>query len=388
MDWLNGLLLLLLVGGNTSLWVEYVNRTHAMPWKCATLHRLRRIHDVMLFLVPLLLIVLLGLTGPRLLLGGSWNSLTTGQWMLVAFCALGCLWQFFVTGRHLLYRPPTLLIDESHQFVDIAMELGHLPVHAGKYSRLASFPMNQQFEVEFNEKTFVLESLPESLAGLSILHVSDWHFMGTVSEAFFERVSELAAAQGVDLVCFTGDLIDSMPCVDWIPQTLGKLQGTYGNYFILGNHDWYQQPDMIRSALSQRGWTDVASRTVEVEINGSKLQIGGDETPWMGSQPAFSSAADFRILFSHTPDNFSAAQASGVDLMLSGHNHGGQVRLPMIGPVYSPSRYGIQYASGIFWKSPTLLHISRGLSGRHPFRYRCRPEITYLRFYRSPPTAE
>jgi predicted MPP superfamily phosphohydrolase len=67
-----------------------------------------------------------------------------------------------------------------------------------------------------------------------------------------------------------------------------------------------------------------------------------------------------------------------VDLMLSGHNHGGQVVLPIIGPVYAPSRFGVQYAGGVFWKDPTLLYVSRGISGQHPLRLNCPPELTKL----------
>jgi predicted MPP superfamily phosphohydrolase len=81
---------------------------------------------------------------------------------------------------------------------------------------------------------------------------------------------------------------------------------------------------------------------------------------------------------SHTPDNFAWACRHNVDLMLSGHNHGGQIKLPLFGPVYSPSRFGCRYADGVFWKSPTLMHVSRGLAGKHPLRWRCRPEVTRI----------
>ncbi|HTI52000.1 MAG TPA: metallophosphoesterase, partial [Planctomycetaceae bacterium] len=67
-----------------------------------------------------------------------------------------------------------------------------------------------------------------------------------------------------------------------------------------------------------------------------------------------------------------------IDLMLAGHNHGGQVRLPFFGPVYSPSAFGTHYASGVFWEPPTLLYVSRGIAGRHPLRWNCRPELTRL----------
>jgi predicted MPP superfamily phosphohydrolase len=64
--------------------------------------------------------------------------------------------------------------------------------------------------------------------------------------------------------------------------------------------------------------------------------------------------------------------------MLSGHNHGGQVILPVIGPVYAPSRYGVRYAGGCFWEPPTLLYVSRGVAGERALRWNCLPELTKL----------
>ena len=100
----------------------------------------------------------------------------------------------------------------------------------------------------------------------------------------------------------------------------------------------------------------------------------------MGSQPDLCGAPDnaFRIFLSHTPDNLPWARRHSINLMLAGHNHGGQIRLPLFGPVYSPSAYGAHYASGVFWEKPTLLYVSRGISGRHPLRLNCPPELTRL----------
>ena len=64
--------------------------------------------------------------------------------------------------------------------------------------------------------------------------------------------------------------------------------------------------------------------------------------------------------------------------MLSGHNHGGQVRLPGIGPIYTPSLYGTRYAAGAYYRQPTLLYVTRGISGKEPLRYNCLPELTQL----------
>jgi hypothetical protein len=89
-------------------------------------------------------------------------------------------------------------------------------------------------------------------------------------------------------------------------------------------------------------------------------------------------AGPFRLCLSHTPDNIAWARRAGIDLMLSGHVHGGQIRFPVIGSMLVPSRYGRRYDCGVFAEGPTLLHVSRGLSGEHPLRYGCRPEVTRI----------
>jgi len=72
------------------------------------------------------------------------------------------------------------------------------------------------------------------------------------------------------------------------------------------------------------------------------------------------------------------ARRAGIDLMLSGHVHGGQIRFPVIGSVLVPSIYGRRYDCGLFHEAPTVLHVSRGLSGDQPLRFGCKPEATLL----------
>jgi uncharacterized protein len=90
------------------------------------------------------------------------------------------------------------------------------------------------------------------------------------------------------------------------------------------------------------------------------------------------SFCDLTILLSHSPDQLTQAQKLGYDLMLAGHTHGGQVVLPVVGPVFSPSRYGVALASGLFLGQPTTLHVSRGLGAKDPIRWNCTPELTVL----------
>ncbi|HBI43714.1 MAG TPA: hypothetical protein DDY78_12815 [Planctomycetales bacterium] len=115
-------------------------------------------------------------------------------------------------------------------------------------------------------------------------------------------------------------------------------------------------------------------------MRGEPLVVIGQESPWFPPAPDLSAcpAGPFRLCLSHTPDNIRWAQRAGVDLMLSGHVHGGQIRLPVIGSILVPSRYGRRYDCGVFDEAPTLLHVSRGLGGDHPVRFLCRPEATRL----------
>ena len=209
--------------------------------------------------------------------------------------------------------------------------------------------------------------VPKEWHELSILHLADTHFIGNLDRPFFEEVARLAAEMRPDLIVFTGDLLDDLDLLHWLPATFGRLEAPLGCYYVLGNHDWFYGAAEIREEFARCGWQDVAGRSIVLEHRGHRLEIAGTELPWMGAHPEFArETGAFRLLLSHTPDHFAWARAHGVDLMLSGHNHGGQIVLPVIGPVFAPSRYGVRYAGGAFWSEPTLLYVSRGLSGRHP----------------------
>lgn len=377
---LNAVILLLLAAGQFELMVTLVNRLHAYRIRGSALRWVRDIHELLILLLPVFMAWIVGWHGTRLLAGGSWSELPAGWLIYLALCGLGTLGMVYSALRFALRKLPAAQLSNHTQVVDVAEELGYRPLGTGPYSSLARLPRNQLFQVEVSEKVYCLPRLPAEWDGLSILHLTDFHYTGTVDRPFYEHLIHLAQDLRADLAVFTGDLLDDMRLVDWLPPTLGRVTAPLGRYFILGNHDWYLEPDPIRQAMIDIGWYDVAGRTTLVGGDKPPLVIGGSELPWMGRQPDFSTAPPgaFRILLSHTPDNLPWARQQDVGLMLSGHNHGGQVVLPVIGPIYSPSKHGCQYASGVFNAPPTLLYVSRGISGRHPVRWRCRPEVTKL----------
>jgi len=386
MFWTNALILLALLAGQIELIVMLVNRLHALPLPSWLLRPVRHLHDAVVVGLPFAWFWLLGLRGPSLLVGGTWSSIHAALIGYLALCGLGTV---CLVGSALTYhfqRPPQAQLSNHSRLVDVADRLGFRPLGNGPYQLLTRVPGNQLFQLDVSEKEYRLPSLPSAWDGLSIVHLTDLHFHGTLDRPYYEEVMRLAADMAPDLVVFTGDLLDNQRLVEWLPATLGKLRAAMGCYFILGNHDWYLEPAPIRRQLTELGWRDVAATTVTIAHHGHNLVIGGTERPWMGSHPDFNTAIgralggskSFKLLLSHTPDNLPWARRAGVDLMLSGHNHGGQVVLPLVGPIYSPSLYGCHYAAGVFWREPTLLYVSRGISGKHPLRLGCPPELTKL----------
>jgi predicted MPP superfamily phosphohydrolase len=285
-----------------------------------------------------------------------------------------------VTAWRLLRPRPAALGEERSRVVDLVKQLGRRPLGEGKHRRWATLPGNGVFQVELVERTLHLARLPAEWDGLTVLHVSDLHLCGTPDRAWWKAVMDYCAAWRPDLVAVTGDVADGHRYMRWIIPVLGRLRGSAGNFAILGNHDSWYDPDFIRRRLTCAGMDVVGNGWRQVEVRGRPLVVIGHEGPWFAPPPDLSDcpAGPFRLCLSHTPDNIRWARRAGVDLMLSGHVHGGQIRLPLFGSVFVPSRYGRRYDCGVFQEGPTVLHVTRGLGGDHPLRYNCRPEAVLL----------
>lgn len=371
---------LVICNGNMALQTELINRLHGCRLPNWWNHLSLKLHFLLLFGVPVGVFLVTGCYGPRLLLGGSWSELPSGWWIVFAVFGFATL-HFWCTAILRYLRPvPRQQLRIVSQKYDIAAELGRIPDGPGPYHFLTKLPGNEIFQLNVHEREFQIAKLPAALDGLSILHISDIHFIGTIDVAYFQKVAEHVQSLPVDLICFTGDLLDDLDLLPWFAETFDRLQAPLGRFFILGNHDWQLVTEPIREELTRLGWQDVAAGGCSIERDGFQIVLKGDEFPWMGDHPTFEDCPPeaVRILLSHTPDNMRHARQQQVDLMLSGHNHGGQVRFPFIGPVYCPSKFSCHYAEGVFWEAPVLLHVSRGVAGRHPIRYGCPPEITRL----------
>lgn len=312
-------------------------------------------------------------------LAGPWTS---WPWLLRGH-ASACLatalvgWPFFTMLR--MFRRHPVEVTGNFAEVDLAATAGgEALIGSGRHSWMLRLPGNESFRLQKKEWEIAIPNLPREWDGLSLVHLSDLHFSHCFKRQFFENVIDDVSAWETDLVVFTGDLIDHDDTLDWIVPVMSRLRGRLGKYAILGNHDCSHHPRKIRRAIKSAGFIDLDGRWTRLEIDGSHLAIGGTSYPWgPGLDPRAMPEADFRLMLSHTPDRFATAAEWGVDLVLSGHNHAGQIRLPMIGPVFMPSIYSRRFDRGFFRSGRTLMYVNQGVAGKHPIRYGgCLPEVT------------
>jgi predicted MPP superfamily phosphohydrolase len=280
-----------------------------------------------------------------------------------------------------LRRTPPHLIANHNETIDVAKELGYPPYGHGRKVFQARLPFNQVFQVEFAERVFKLPRLPKAWDGLTILHLTDLHLCGTPDRAFYQYVVDRCLKWGVpDIVAVTGDVVDSEWHHRWVVPVLGRLRWNIAGFGILGNHDSWLDTVAIRRRMRRVGLRVLGNSWEQIDVRGEPMIVIGHEGPWFTPEPDLSKcpAGPFRFCLSHTPDNIAWARANKIDLVLAGHVHGGQIRLPLIGSIFVPSRYSRRYDCGTFFEEPTLMYVSRGLAGQHPLRFNCKPEVTRI----------
>lgn len=248
--------------------------------------------------------------------------------------------------------------------------------------------------------TIAIPGLPRSLDGLRIGQLSDPHRCPFVPRARVERAVELLARERTDLVALTGDFVSywSDYAAEY-PEVLAPLQPPLGCFACLGNHDHYTDPDVIGAALCKAGVTVLRNRHHLMAVDGAQMcligidDIGGSGISAHHAEPADDLPAALkgsptsgvtRVLLAHNPD-FAKGEVFAqetmqrpIQLVLSGHTHGGQVRLPLVGAPVVPSKYGRLFSEGLVQTAGTQVFVSRGVGSSWPLRFNCPPEVNIL----------
>ena len=297
---------------------------------------------------------------------------------LVIGLTLGLLWLVWrpVFGVQRIQCRRSLQIENVEELVE-------RPLARTRKCRIMSrVPLNQMFDLAIEQVEIPVVGLPRGLDGYRIAHLSDIHLTGQVEPCYVRHVLDRTIASNSDLIALTGDIVDTEACIGWLYDLFSPVCAADGCHFILGNHDTrVSQPDRVREAMTQAGWNDLGGKCHATTLRGSRVTLIGNEWPWF-SRPSDaemgSLSSGFRIGLSHSPDQFDWARRHEIGLLLCGHTHGGQGRIPLAGPILSPSLHGSRWASGDFFRSPTSMHVSRGLGGVHLLRIHCRPELCLL----------
>lgn len=380
------ILLTLALFGHWALCIYAINRMHAT----ALPHRLLKVVDllwyVFLFAVPATVVCLVVLLGPS----RAWPQSLSGRVLLLTYasiCWISAPLAVLTWLRQVARTSTTLRLESNHTTrINTIRQLGFVPSGSLTTWCLSRLPTNQVFDLWIHHKTLRLARLPAQLDGLTVTHVSDLHFTGRVKQDFFRLIVDQTNALESDLIVITGDIIDKKPCFGWLSEVLGHLRARHGVFFVLGNHDLRIDDEVrLRNELVAQGFIDLGGRHETIRVNGTPILLAGNELPWfapaadMSVVPReLSDSRPFRVAVAHSPDQFPWARTHDFDLMLAGHTHGGQIRFPFVGPVFSPSHHGVRYSAGTFYEPPTLLHVSRGLSGTRPLRFNCPPELARL----------
>jgi hypothetical protein len=286
---------------------------------------------------------------------------------------------------HVLHPERRGSLVENHTSRVVVEPPGAPPVVTKFIPRLLSrIPLNEVLDLQVHEKRLVIPRMPKG-AELRIAHISDLHMSGRIEPDYYERAAEAVNQLEPDFIAITGDIVDQEFCIDWLPQTLGKLRAPHGVFYVRGNHDKRVRQKPLVKMLAKLGIFHLGGTWHEEVVRGVPIVLAGNELPWFPPLPNTvefpkrdATGLPLRILLAHGPDQFAWAEAHDFDLMLAGHNHGGQIRLPFLGAILAPSRSGTRYASGVFRRSETMLHVSCGTGSLTPVRWNCPPEIALL----------
>jgi uncharacterized protein len=317
---------------------------------------------------------------------------TPGRVWALLFTVLGARWlaQETLRLRHPRHQPEEVLSTtvERHDL------RGHVLAYEGKATsglRGRLNYLNEIYDVEVITHEVALPRLPEEFDGFTILQISDVHHGHFASGEFVRCYIELCTQMAPDLIALTGDYQTYPKDVEYVSHLLAPLgegskreRGGEGVVAVLGNHDHEAGAEHVMDALQRAGIRVLNNDNVRIERGAASLYVAGVADPWTPWRVNLDQAllgipeGACTVLLAHVPDFFVRSAGSRIDLQLAGHNHGGQIKLPVIGPMLVSSRYGRRYAEGFFKRKNTLMYVSRGLGGKPPVRWHSKPEIGRL----------
>ena len=243
------------------------------------------------------------------------------------------------------------------------------------------------------EYTIYNKSLPSGFDGMKIIHFSDIHYNRAITSEKIDKIIDEINLINADIVVFTGDLIDKDMIItdndyEYLTNAFSKINAKYGKYAVLGNHD-YKDMDKVIKVYNDSGFKYLEnSYDIIYNERNEKIFIGGignvsynlDNVDSVMEYFNSDNDIQYKIMLVHEPDiSDMVVDNYDISLILAGHSHNGQVRLPGIGAVYTPP-YSKKYYDEYYSVGGTDLYISSGI-GVSSINYRLfnRPSINFYR---------
>jgi predicted MPP superfamily phosphohydrolase len=248
---------------------------------------------------------------------------------------------------------------------------------------MARMALSEPFMLAIERQEIYLRRLPKTLDDLRIVHLSDFHYGPIVNPKHLERAIEAANDLRPDFIALTGDYIShdrsyAAPCAELV----GRLRARYGVFAVLGNHDHWTDAALIADLFRAEGITVLLNEGMRIDLKGESFWLAGVNDTMVGLEDlplalAGSGEVEMKLLLAHNPIILRRAARAGVDLVLSGHTHGGQVTLrPEKTRSGRPRR---RLLRGLGRRGNTQIYVTRGLGTVVlPIRYGCPPEVSVL----------
>lgn len=238
--------------------------------------------------------------------------------------------------------------------------------------------------IQVTRQDVYIRSLPKEFDGFTIMQASDLHTAIWVKPGHIKGMVMKMMDQHPAMIVLTGDYVSmSAKYAQPMADALADLSAPYGIYAVLGNHDYWTDSGRVTAALRDAGIDVMFNENRIIQKNGAYIRLLGFDDEWQGDTDyakAFSEIrkGDVCIGIAHNPDTILHIKGTPVSLLMTGHTHGGLINLPFKGPLFSVTKLGSKYSSGMFEFGDTKLYVSRGvgLGTMSHIRFRCPPEVT------------
>lgn len=253
---------------------------------------------------------------------------------------------------------------------------------AGDLSKRAQSALNEANTLTLERIEITLDRLPKKLDGLKCVHLSDIHHSPLTDIKHIERAVKFANRLKPDIVLLTGDYVShESDYIAPVAETLAKLRSPMGTFACLGNHDHWTDAGLVTELFRGEGITMLVNEGLRIGSNGASFWLAGVDDHMVGQTDVVAALKgsfpdEVKILLAHNPVIFRQAAKKRVDLTLSGHTHGGQIKLRDNEKRIIRRR---KLSSGLHERDSSQIYITRGIGTVVlPVRYQCPPEISLL----------